>query len=173
MTAIRRVYVIGFMGSGKSTASKKLAAALGWQFVDLDREIELKAGKSIREIFTSSGEEYFRALEEKTLLNLKTGSDSIISTGGGTPCYGENMDFMIKTGLVVYLSMTPSQLKSRLEGNAASRPLIKDLQETELLHYISDKLAEREKYYTRATIIVDGFDVDIKALSDLIKNSIK
>jgi shikimate kinase len=171
MTTIRRVYVIGFMGSGKSTASKKLAAALGWQFIDLDREIELKAGKSIKEIFSNSGETYFRELEEKTLLNLKSGSDSIISTGGGTPCYGENMDFMIRTGLVVYLRMTPSQLMSRLEGEAASRPLIKDLKKTDLLQYISDKLAEREKYYLRATIKVDGLNLDIKALCDQIRAS--
>jgi shikimate kinase len=168
MTTIRRVYVIGFMGSGKSTAGKKIAAALGWKFTDLDREIELKEGKSVNDIFSSSGEEYFRDLEEKILSGLNITTDSIISTGGGTPCYRNNMDFMIKTGVVVYLRMSPSQLSSRLEGDSDSRPLIRNLQKTELLQYISAKLADREKYYLRATIITDGFDLDIKALCEMI-----
>ncbi len=168
MTAIRRVYVIGFMGSGKSTASKKLSSTLGWQFIDLDKEIELKAGKSIKDIFSSSGEDHFRKLEEETLFNIITSTNTIISTGGGTPCYGSNMDFMIRSGIVVYLRMTPAQLKSRLEGKAASRPLIRDVNKAELLQYISNKLSEREKYYLRASIIVDSMNLDIKALANLI-----
>jgi shikimate kinase len=168
MTTLRRVYVIGFMGSGKSTASKKLSSILGWQFIDLDKEIELKAGKSIKDIFSSSGEDHFRKLEEETLFNIITSTNTIISTGGGTPCYGSNMDFMIRSGIVVYLRMTPAQLKSRLEGKAASRPLIKDVNKSELLQYISNKLSEREKYYLRASIIVDSMNLDIKALAKLI-----
>jgi shikimate kinase len=169
MTITRRVYVIGFMGSGKSTVSKKLASFLGWQIIDLDKEIELKEGRSIKDIFSSSGEEHFRKLEAETLFNLKTSADTIISTGGGTPCYGNNMDFMIRTGIVVYLRMTPSQLKRRLEGKAASRPLIRDISKARLLQYITTKLSEREKYYLRASIIVDSLDLDIKALGDLIR----
>jgi len=169
MATVRRVYVIGFMGSGKSTASRKLASALGWNFMDLDKVIELNAGKSIKDIFSVSGEDHFRKLEEKTLFNLKTSSDTIISTGGGTPCYGSNMDFMIKTGIVVYLRMTPAQLKSRLEGKAASRPLIRDISNAGLLQYITNKLSEREKYYLRASIIVDSMNLNIRALANLIR----
>jgi shikimate kinase len=173
MTAVRRVYIIGFMGSGKSTISKKLAANLGWQFIDLDKEIELKAGKSIRDIFSASGEGFFRKLETETLFNLKTALNTVISTGGGTPCHGSNLEFMNKTGLVVYLKMTPAQLKSRLEGRKASRPLIAEISKNKLLGYISDKLLEREKYYLRASIIVDSIDLDIKYLTDTIKTRLK
>ena len=88
MGAGRRIYIIGFMGSGKSTVGKKLASTLGWHFLDLDTQIELKAGQSIKDIFSSSGESYFRQIEKETLLDLRTGEDTVISTGGGTPCNG-------------------------------------------------------------------------------------
>jgi shikimate kinase len=169
MAAGRRVYIIGFMGSGKSTTGKRLAATLGWQFIDLDKEIELNAGKAIKEIFSTSGEDHFRELETETLTSLKIEKDTVISAGGGTPCHRSNMDFMIRTGLVVYLKMTPGQLKSRLEGGATSRPLIKNISKTELLQYISAKLSEREEYYLKASIIVDGIDLDIKFISETIK----
>ena len=169
MTAVKRIYIIGFMGSGISTAGKKLAATLGWQFIDLDNEIELKAKQAIEDIFSSSGEDHFRELEAETLLNLKTRSDAVISAGGGTPCHGRNMDFMISTGIVVYLKMTPGQLKSRLKESTGGRPLINNLDKTELLKYITDKLSEREAYYLKASIIIDSINLDIKALSNMIK----
>jgi shikimate kinase len=171
MAAGRRVYIIGFMGSGKSTTGKRLATTLGWQFIDLDKEIELKAGKAIKEIFSTSGEDHFRELEAETLTSLEITNDTVISAGGGTPCHGSNMDFMIRTGLVVYLKMTPGQLKSRLEGRVTSRPLIININKTELLQYISAKLSEREEYYLKASIIVDGLDLDIKVLSETIETS--
>lgn len=172
MAAGKRVYIIGFMGSGKSTTGKKLAATLDWQFIDLDKEIELKAGKAIKDIFSTSGEDYFRALETDTLLGLKTNSNTVISAGGGTPCHGRNMDFMISTGLVVYIKMTPGQLKNRLEGSIDGRPLMSKISRTELLKYISDKLLEREEYYLKASIIIDGINLDINALSDIVKSSL-
>ena len=111
------VYIIGFMGSGKSTAGKKLAAALGWTFIDLDRQIETAAGKSIPEIFSQDGEEKFRSLETEVLRSLKSHAKTIVSTGGGTTCHAENMTFMIDTGVTVYLKMSTSQLVSRLLGS--------------------------------------------------------
>lgn len=173
MTPGRRIYIIGFMGSGKTTAGKKLASRLKWQFIDLDREIELRAGKSINDIFSSEGEDHFRKIESKTLTEIKPALNAVISTGGGTPCYGKNMDFMISTGIVVYLRMTPFQLKNRLEREAATRPLIKDIGNDELLRFISDKLIEREKYYHRATLVVNGIDLDIEVLGDKIKEMLR
>src|SRR5664279_2631025 len=93
------VYIIGFMGSGKSTAGKKLASLLGWSFIDFDKRIEEHTGKPISEIFSQHGENYFRNLETEILKNLKAETDTVISTGGGTPCYGDNMDYMLETGL--------------------------------------------------------------------------
>jgi shikimate kinase len=174
MSSAARVYIIGFMGSGKSTAGRKLAAMLGWQFTDLDKEIELLEGKSIKEIFSVSGETYFRELESSVLRSINNVASTVISAGGGTPCQGSNMDFMLSTGLVVYLRMTPGQLESRLSRSATARPLINNIPEKELLKYISEKLSEREKYYTRASIIVEGIDLDVKALSQaiILRNSI-
>lgn len=163
-----RVYIIGFMGSGKSTAGKKLASVMGWQFIDLDKEIELKAGKPIKEIFSSDGEARFRTLESETLKGLSLKQNTVISCGGGTPCNSNNIDFMLLTGTVVYLEMTPGQLKSRLEGSKDSRPLIKDISPDELIDFISTKLSEREEYYRRASIIVKGISLDINLLAKKI-----
>jgi len=170
MATGRRVYIIGFMGSGKSTVGKRLASNLGWKFLDLDKQIEHKAGQLIKNIFSSFGEDYFRRIEAETLLNLKIMEDTVISTGGGTPCFGKNMDFMMTSGLVVYLKMTPGQLKSRLEGLTTDRPLIHNLTPQELLKYISDKLSEREEYYLKAPLIVDGKNLDIRTLSYMISD---
>ena len=111
MPKSRVVYIIGFMGCGKSTAGKKLASVLNWSFIDLDRKIEAHAGMTIPEIFSKHGESFFREVESEVLRSFQTLSEVVISTGGGTPCHGDNMDFMTETGLTLYLKMTPGQLK--------------------------------------------------------------
>jgi shikimate kinase len=166
------IYIIGFMGSGKSTAGKKLASLLGWSFIDLDRKIEEHAGKTIPEIFSENGEEYFRNLEAQLLKSLKSCTNTLISTGGGTPCYKDNMDFMLQTGLTIYLKLTPEELKSRLSGSKGERPLIKDIDKDNLLSFIVEKLADREKWYDRSEIIVTGINLDIKLLLSLVKSKL-
>jgi shikimate kinase len=163
-TPVKRVYLIGFMGSGKSTAGKKLAGKLGWDFIDLDAEIEKNEGRPVRRIFSEKGEDYFRELESKTLRNLQTLKDSVISSGGGTPCFLNNLEFMKQTGKVVYLKMKPSQLKKRLEQGIEERPLLKEKSGDELVKYITKILAEREKFYLDADLIVDGMSLDINDL---------
>ena len=116
MVKSQKIYIIGFMGSGKSTAGKKLASLMGWTFVDLDKKIEEFAGKSIPEIFAQDGETSFREIEAKILRSLNSLKNTVISTGGGTPCYSDNMEYMLDTGLTLYLKLTPGQLKSRLSG---------------------------------------------------------
>jgi shikimate kinase len=164
MNGRRLVYMIGFMGSGKTTAGKKLASKLKWKFIDLDQVIEKKEGLSIPEIFGQSGEEYFRKSESEMLRNLENLKNAVVSKGGGAPCHYNNMDFMLKTGITIYLKMTPEQLSSRLKGSNAQRPLIKDLEDEKLLGYIGQKLSDREKWYGKADIIVNGYDVDINEL---------
>ena len=137
------VYIIGFMGCGKTTAGRKLASMLGWSFTDLDKTIEANTGETIPEIFSQKGENYFREVEAGILKSLKHHTNTVISTGGGTPCYGDNMDYMLETGLTIYLKLTPAQLKSRLLESTGKRPLIKDLSEEELLGFIEEKLAIR------------------------------
>jgi shikimate kinase len=163
------IYIIGFMGSGKSTAGKKLAAALEWTFIDLDRKIEEAAGKSIPEIFSKDGEEKFRSLETEVLRNLKSQVKTIVSTGGGTPCHADNMTFMLETGVTVYLKMSTSQLVSRLLGSTEGRPVLKNVPDDKLYDFIDNKLAIREKFYNKANIIVEGINLDINNLQAIIK----
>lgn len=164
------IYLIGFMGSGKTTTGMQLAEYLGWLFIDLDKKVEEYAQKSIAEIFSLNGEEYFRSLETKILRNVGSDSDTVVSTGGGTPCQSNNMDFMLETGLTIYLKLTPEQLKARLSGSENTRPLIKDLDEKNLLTFIRGKLAEREKYYTRSHLVVEESDLEMSKLITIVKS---
>jgi shikimate kinase len=132
--------------------------------------IEEHAGKTIPEIFSQDGEDYFRKIETKLLRSLDAGTSTIISTGGGTPCYSNNMDYMLETGLTIYLKLTPGQLRSRLSESKGDRPLIKDLDHVKLLSFIEEKLKEREGFYDRSDIILDGIDLDVNALHSSIKS---
>jgi shikimate kinase len=163
------IYIIGFMGSGKSTAGKKLTSLLSWSFIDLDKRIEEYIGKTIPEIFSQFGEDYFRDVEEEVLKSLRNQTNTVISTGGGTPCHGSNMEYMLETGLTIYLKLTPEQLKSRLSESTGERPLIKDISHEGLLGYIEEKLAFREIFYKRADIIMEGIDLDINLLHSLVR----
>ena len=171
MTARNHIlYIIGFMGSGKSTAGKKIASHLDWSFIDLDKKIEEHIGKTIPEIFSQDGENYFREIESKLLRGFKSVSDTVISTGGGTPCHSDNMNFMLETGLTLYLKLTPAELKSRLSGSKGKRPLIKDIDNKNLIGFIEKKLRDREKWYDRSDIIIPGIDLDINLLVSLVKS---
>jgi shikimate kinase len=165
----RKVYIIGFMGSGKTTLGKKLASALGWSFLDLDKTIEEKAGKSIADIFSQDGEEFFRKTESETLKGLECETNTVISTGGGTPCYSDNMDFMLNAGLTIYLKLSPVQLRNRLSESKGERPLIKNLGKDELLFFIGEKLHSREEWYNKGEICIEAIDVDIMTLSSRVK----
>ena len=161
------------MGSGKSTTGKKLALSLNWSFIDLDSKIEHASGMKIGDIFLQKGESWFRELETETLKGLSDFSKAVISTGGGTPCFGGNMEFMLRNGLTIYLRMTPERLESRLLNASDKRPLIKDIAKKDLMGYIGRKLEEREKWYLKAEIVVDGFNTDIQTLYSLISNLIE
>jgi len=167
------IYIIGFMGSGKTTAGKELASLLGWSFVDLDGKIEEHTGKTIPEIFSQNGEDYFRNVESGLLKDFKAETNTVISTGGGTPCHSDNMDYMLKTGLTLYLKMTPEQLKSRLSESNGERPLIKDLDTRRLQSFIEEKLSDREKWYGRSEIVVEGNNLDINQLHLLVKSRLR
>ncbi len=162
------IYIIGFMGSGKTTAGKKLASLLGWSFIDLDRKIEEQTGYTIPELFSMHGEDYFRDAESKALKSLDNESKTVVSTGGGTPCWGNNMEYMLSAGLTIYLKLTPAQLKSRLSESTGERPLIKNLDSDSIQGFIEKKLAYREKWYNKADITLEGFDIDINLLFSLV-----
>lgn len=169
MTGISKIYLVGFMGSGKTTAGKNLAAELKCRFTDLDKLIENDQKKPIPEIFSEMGEEHFRKVESEMLRSLGKSEFEVVSVGGGAPCFSDNMEYMKRTGLVIYLKMSASQLKERLEGTQDKRPLLKGLTGKKLLEFIEEKLAEREKYYLLSTIIDDGSNPDIRKLADKIR----
>ncbi len=162
------VYLIGFMGSGKSTAGKKLANKLGFEFIDLDHLIEQETGLSISEYFEKFGEEKFRELESKMLHKTSLLDKAVISTGGGTPCFFDNMDTINKNGVSVYLKADIPLIMSRLKGEKNQRPLIQNKTDEELRTYLSDLLAVREKYYEQAHIVVVAKSLNINDLADRI-----
>ncbi len=151
-----RIYLIGFMGSGKSTLGKRLARRLDYGFLDLDHEVEKKQGMSVMEIFREQGEESFRALERQQLHDTALQDNLVIATGGGTPCFFDNMDFILQSGMSVYLRMSHLSLSHRLENAFTRRPLLDQLQGEPLQQYIAQKLQEREPYYLRAHCIIKG-----------------
>ncbi|HLP73087.1 MAG TPA: shikimate kinase [Bacteroidales bacterium] len=165
----KKIYLVGFMGSGKTTAARKLATLLGWTFIDLDFLIEQKAGRKIPEIFSTEGESYFRALETEILRSLSQ-EQIVVSTGGGAPCHDGNMDYMLGEGITIYLRLTPGQLKSRLLYSKTERPLIRGIDKDDLQDYIENKLGEREKFYSRARIIMEGDELDTDLLLQKIRS---
>jgi shikimate kinase len=162
------IYLIGFMGCGKSTTGKKLASKLGYTFIDLDDFVEEQAGTSVSELFQQSGEDVFRKFERNCLRVISQKSRQVISTGGGTPCFFDNMNVINSTGLSVYLKMSADTLYSRLREAKKSRPLIDDMADLELKEFISRKLAEREPFYLKAQYKVKAKDLKVDELADFL-----
>ena len=165
------IFLIGYMGCGKSTKAKQLAHRLECPVVDLDAEIVSKSGKTIAEYFAEFGESGFRNFESEMLKTFDYPETCVVATGGGLPCFYDNMHWMNANGTTVYLQMEPAALVSRLH-NRQKRPLIKDLNDEELLAFIEVKLEERNPFYSKAKIIVDAFDLDAEQLEETIKNKI-
>lgn len=152
------------MGCGKTTLGKKLANKLNYAFVDLDHEIEAKISMTVAEYFAKHGEDAFRQLETDMLHNFNYQENTVISTGGGMPCFFDNMDWMNKNGKTVYIKMDAKALVKRLEGGKDQRPLLKDLDESGMIHFIENKLKEREPFYNMAKVIVNGVSLTAEKL---------
>ncbi|WP_164112889.1 MULTISPECIES: shikimate kinase [Sphingobacterium] len=164
------IFIVGFMGSGKTTIGKKLAAATGRQFVDLDHEIVTYIGMSIPEYFNRYGEDKFRDLE-RTFLKRQQGVHAIISTGGGTPCFYDNMQWITENGIALYLQHTSKSLWSRLsKSDINKRPVLKGLNGDELLAFIESKLKERSPFYEQSQLIVDQLHTSVEDIVRLISD---
>ncbi len=164
-----KVYLIGFMGSGKTHWGRLLSDKLGLLFFDLDEAITAKAGKSIPEIFAVDGEEQFRLLEKEVLQEITAAHDQfIMSTGGGTPCYFNNIDFMNAAGTTVWIHTPADILFTRLVKEKDKRPLIRDLSDDQLRGFISKKYADRRMYYEQALLIVEEEPVQLEKLIETI-----
>lgn len=150
----QKIFLIGFMGSGKNYWGKLWSEKAGFDFVDIDVLIEQEQGKAIGEIFAESGEDHFRNLETIALRSLGNKKNIIIASGGGTPCFNDNISWMNENGTSVYLQSSPENILKRLVNEKEKRPLIKNLQDEELLFYIREKIKERDFFYSKAEIIL-------------------
>lgn len=156
------------MGAGKTTTGKRLAKVLGYRFEDLDRIIEHETGRSIAEFFLSEGEESFRTTESGLLKSLKGEDQIIIATGGGTPCFHENLEWMNSYGITVYLQTPPRLIYGRLKKGKLKRPLIAGLSDAGLRQYIEVKLRERESFYLKSHLIISDENIDIEELASVV-----
>ena len=163
-----RIYLIGYMGSGKSKVGKSLSKLLNFSFSDTDHLIEEKAGSSVTQIFQDQGEMFFRELETEMLGETFEKTKTVISTGGGLPTHDDNMKKMLDHGIVLYLEAAPGLLFQRLSVNREGRPLIEKLNDSELTNQIQKHLLERGPVYRRADLTFPAANVDVKKIHEAI-----
>jgi len=180
---LKVIFLIGFMGSGKSHEGALLAQQLNLPLIDLDNWIEEQQGKTISEIFKTEGESYFRSVEANALqqavgqlvMQGKAGDGNqqfagIIATGGGTPCFHDNMNWMNEQGITIWFNMPIQVIAKRLANEKSKRPLIAALTDDQMNQFIADKLKERYPYYSKAKIIINDF-IDASTLIQKITNA--
>lgn len=160
------------MGTGKTTAGRHLAQVLELEFYDLDHYIESRFQKTVSQIFEEQGEDKFREIERAMLQEVGGFENVVIATGGGTPCFFDNMEFMSKVGKTVYLKASPQALTERLSTCKAKRPLIQNKDDDELLEFVTENLHKREPYYSKADIIFETEHLVNKALVDEYVNKL-
>ncbi len=147
---MKRILLVGFMAAGKTTLGKALAKEMGLQFIDLDHYIENRYHCTVSKLFSERGEEAFRQIERNMLHEVSEFEDVVISTGGGTPCFFDNMDYMNAQGTTVFLEASVDVIYTRLTIARVQRPLVAGKSEDELRQYITNMLEHRNPYYTRA-----------------------
>ena len=165
-----RIFLIGFMGSGKSTLGRPLAAKLGYKFIDQDALIEERFKMSISEVFATYGEAKFREAEHEVLKSFEASDNLVIATGGGAPCFFDNILIMNNIGFSIYLKIEPKTLVNRLKTSFTSRPLIAGKSEKELLEYVTEKLSEREPFYNKATVSIKALDIKVSDIMQVLNH---
>lgn len=150
----KHIFLIGFMGSGKSTIGALLAERLGLPFIDSDKEIEKKTGKSINAIFSADGEAAFREMEMEFLKELESRKPSVVAVGGGLPSIEGSLELMHQIGIVIYLNTSLLTLLQRLRAEKEQRPLLKDLSDSDFHPFIEDLLSRRVQFYKQAKLIM-------------------
>lgn len=162
------IYLIGFMGCGKTTLGKKVANQLKYDFIDLDQLIEKRASLTINEFFTKNGEESFRVFEKQLLIEVSSSENTVVAVGGGTPCYFTNMEIMNQTGETFYFQRPVKELFNRIVNARDNRPLVKDKSEEELLVYIEDLLNKREAFYLKSKFTIPRNKLTVHDLVEII-----
>lgn len=162
-------FLIGFMGSGKTYWGKLWARQTGMAFYDLDEVIEEQEGSTIADLFETHGEVWFRQKETEALQQFAAKENCIISCGGGTPCFNNNMQWMNAQGNTVYLYATTEQIVQRLQTETDKRPLVKGLQSAELYNFVEQKLNERTPFYSQAKNILPVAAITTNTIIELIQ----
>ena len=173
---MKRIILIGYMGAGKTTVGKALSKELGLQFYDLDWYIESRMHKTVAQIFEESGEEGFRQIEHNMLHEVAEFENVIVSCGGGTPCFFDNMEYMNRQGETIYLKATPEVLYDHLKMGKTVRPLLLNKTPEEVKVFIREQLEKREPYYAKAkhtldVNLMDNYDkihMSVKGVIDLL-----
>lgn len=164
-----KIFLIGFMGSGKTHWGRLLSEKLGIRFFDLDEQVTEHAGKTIPEIFAAEGEEQFRLLEKDVLHIITESHDNfVMACGGGSPCYFNNIEYMNTAGTTVWINTPQDTLHKRLVVEKDKRPLIKDLTDEQLRNFIQKKFSDRRIYYEQADIAIDEEPVQLEKLIEKI-----
>jgi shikimate kinase len=164
---MKNVVLVGMMSSGKTTLGKKLARLLGYRFVDLDKLIEKDQGMDIPSIFKTLGEPHFREVERKVLLEAQSQQGAVIASGGGAPCFFDNMDVINEMGISVYLDVSAADLARRIESHGKDdRPILSGA--SSLIDTLTAKITEREPFYSQAQIRLTG-EIDIQHLYEAVK----
>lgn len=173
---MKRVYLMGYMGAGKTTVGRVLEKHTGLSFIDLDYYIEGRFLKTIGQIFAEKGEAAFREIERRMLHEVSAFEDVIISTGGGTPCFFDNMEFMNASGMTIYLKVSVEELAKRLETCKHTRPVLQGRSGEELKRFISESLQKRETYYNQSSVIFEAekmwTESDVEAIASALKKHI-
>lgn len=160
---MQRIFLIGYMGAGKTTLGRSLAEVMGLEFIDLDHFIEARQHKTVKEIFAEVGEEGFRKIERASLEEVAQYENVVISLGGGTPCFFDNMDLVNRSGVSVYLKPSEEVLLMRLIKGKHKRPLLADKSDDQILQFIREQLAWREPYYLKASLVFEASHLENKA----------
>ncbi len=159
-----RIYIVGYMGAGKTTAARRLAQRMGWEVVDTDALFEEKYKISVNDFFNKYDEPLYRKLESEVLKATESLDHVVVSTGGGTACFFDNMDWMNQHGLTVFLRISPQAAVDRVIHSRHKRPLVEGKSEEELTEFVNQHYASRLPFYEQARIIVKSEDLDLDAL---------
>ena len=163
-----RIYIVGYMGAGKTTAAKRIANRLGWEVADTDAMFEEKYRISIHDFFQKYDENLFRKLESEVLKRTENLDNTVISTGGGLACFFDNMDWMNQHGLTVFMRISPEAAADRILNSKRKRPLTENKTKEELAEYIRQHYASRLPFYEQAQITVKSEDFDLDGFMELI-----
>ncbi len=165
-----RVFLVGYMGSGKTRTGRLLAKELDYAFRDMDEIFEERYRISIHDFYRKYGEDAFRKLEHQLLSETIHTDNVVFSMGGGTPCFFDNMDILNEYGLTIYIKMPAAALYRRLRESKKQRPVLHGIRTEELLEHIHQQLAIREPIYSRASAVVDGINLNINDLINLTRD---